>query len=473
MRFVTVTASLVVAALLAAPFGAARAQEAAAPQIPLDPQIVAAIANVSPARLRATDEKLVSFGTRSTFSEKAGPNRGIFAARDWLAGEFRKIAATSGGRMTVTYDSYVQEERARIPRPVEISSVIATLEGDEPVKKDGKRRVIVISSHLDSRNSDNDDGTADAPGADDNASAVSQALEAARVLAPLHLHATIVFAAFDSEEQGLLGSGHFAKKLKDAGVPVEANLNSDIIGSSTAHDGSKHPYEVRLFSEAYPADLDLRPATANAAFDGNAALRKLNTLGTENDSPSRELARFAKETGEAYVPAMKIAMVYRMDRFLRGGDQTSFAEQGFPAVRFVEPGENFDHQHQNVRTEKGIEYGDLVKYMDFDYLARVTQINVANVAALAAAPARPANVKVLAKDLGYDATLTWTASPNAVSYEIVRRRSQDQSWTAATNVGNATTGTVPFSKDDYLFAVRAIDAQGHRSVATFPEVQRT
>jgi hypothetical protein len=442
------------------------AQDTAAP-LPLDPQIAAAVAGVSAERLRATDERLVAFGTRSTFSEKSGPNRGIFAARDWVAEQFRAIAATSGGRMTVAYDTYTQEQRARIPRAVEISSVIATLKGDDP-----NGRTIVLSSHLDSRNSDNDDGTADAPGADDNGSAVAQALEVARILAPMHFHATIVFAAFDSEEQGLLGSGHFAKKLKDANVNVDADLNSDIIGSSTAHDGTKHPNEVRLFSEAIATNVLPSPGPTAKPLDAQAVIARLNALGIENDSPSRELARFCKETGEAYVPAMHIAMIYRMDRFLRGGDQTSFAEEGFPAVRFVEASENFDHQHQNVRTANGIQYGDLAKFMDFAYLARVTQINAADVATLAAGAGRPADVKIVAKDLAYDTTLAWTAVPFATSYEVVRRRSQDQSWSVVTNVGNVTTATLPVSKDDWLFGVRSVDAAGHRSVAAFPGVAR-
>jgi Zn-dependent M28 family amino/carboxypeptidase len=444
----------------------AGAQDAVAP-LPIDPRIAAAVANVSAERLRATDEKLVAFGTRSTFSEKSGPNRGIFAARDWLAAQFGAIAATTGGRMTVTYDTYTQEQRARIPRAVPISSVIATLKGDDP-----SGRTIVLSSHLDSRNSDNDDGTADAPGADDNASAVAQALEVARVLAPMHFHATIVFAAFDSEEQGLLGSGHFAKTLKDAGANVDADLNSDIIGSSTAHDGTKHPYDVRLFSEAVATNVLPSPGPTAKPLDAAGTIARLDALGIENDSPSRELARFCKETGEAYVPAMHIAMIYRMDRFLRGGDQTSFAEQGFPAVRYVEAAENFDHQHQNVRTEKGVEYGDLVKFMDFAYLARVTQINAADVATLAAGPSKPGAVKIVAKELGYDTTLTWAAVPFATAYEIVRRRSQEQSWSVVTNVGNVTTATLPVSKDDWLFGVRSVDAAGHRSVAVFPDVAR-
>jgi hypothetical protein len=248
---------------------------------PVDPAIAAMLAQVSAQRLRATDERLVAFGTRNTFSEGDGAGRGIFAARDWVAAQFRAIARTSGGRLTVRYDEYLQptDPAKRAPRPVVISSVLATLRGDDPTG-----RTVVMSSHLDSRITDVDDAIHDAPGADDNGSAVSAVLEAARVLAPLPLHATVVFACFDAEEQGLLGSAHFAQTLHDAGVPVEGDLNSDIIGASVGDDGVRRDDEIRIFSEAIPTG-------ANVA--------RLNAIGAENDSPSRELARFVQATSDA------------------------------------------------------------------------------------------------------------------------------------------------------------------------------
>jgi hypothetical protein len=414
-----------------------------------DPAITAIVAKVSAEHLKATDTKLVAFGTRNTFSERMGEKRGVFAARSWIADQFREIAKASNGRMTVEYDSYVQKaDGKRIARDVEISSVIATLKGDEP-----GGRTYVMSSHYDSRNSDNADTTLDAPGADDNASGTSAVIEAARVMAALPTHATIIFATYDSEEQGLFGSAHHAAGLKTAGVDVEGDLNNDIVGASVGDQGEKNPDQVRIFSEAIANGAD--PA-------------KVNAIGNENDSPSRELARFAKEVGDRYQSDFHGEMVFRADRFLRGGDHESFNASGFPAIRFTEPVETFTHQHQNVRTENGVEYGDLQKYMDFDYLARVTRYNVSVLASLAVGPGRPASASILTKELDNRTQLTWTAVPGAASYEVVRRKTTDAVWTEATDVGNVTAVTMPFSKDNWLFGIRAVDAQGHRGVPAFP-----
>jgi hypothetical protein len=437
----------VFAALVSTNLAAAFAQ--AAPQASVDPAIAAAVAQVSAERLKAYDARLVGFGTRSTFSEGQGDTRGVFAARSWIADQFRDIAKASHGRMTVDYDSYTQKaDGKRIGRDVEISSVIATLKGDEP-----GGRTYVISSHYDSRNSDNADGTLDAPGADDNGSGTSAVLEAARVLAALPIHATLIFATYDSEEQGLFGSAHHAAALKATGVDVQGDLNNDIIGASIGDQGEKNPHSVRIFSEAIALGAD--PA-------------KVNAIGNENDSPSRELARFAREIGDRYQPGFHGDLIFRADRFLRGGDHESFNANGFAAIRFVEPVETFVHQHQTVRTENGVEYGDLMKFMDFDYLARVTRYNVSVLASLAMGPGRPATASILTKDLDNRTQLSWTAVPNAVSYEVVRRKTTDALWTDVTDVGNATTANLPYSKDNWLFAIRAVDAQGHRGVPAFP-----
>ena len=421
----------------------------AAPPAGPDPTIAAAVAKVSAERLKADDTRLVAFGTRNTFSEKLGDRRGVFAARSWIADQFREIAKASRGRMTVAYDSYVQKaDGKRITRDVEISSVIATLKGDEP-----GGRTYVMSSHYDSRNSDNADTTKDAPGADDNGSGTSAVLEAARVMAGLPTHATVIFATYDSEEQGLFGSAHHAAALKAAGVDIQGDLNNDIIGASVGDQGERNPGTVRIFSEAIAAGAD--PA-------------KVNAIGNESDSPSRELARFAQEIGDRYQTDFRGDLVFRADRFLRGGDHESFNAAGFPAIRFVEPVESFAHQHQTLRTENGIEYGDLLKFMDFDYLARVTRYNVAVLASLAIGPGRPATASVLTKELDNKTQLTWTAVPGAVSYEVVRRKTTDAVWTDVTDVGDVTAVTMPFSKDNWLFAVRAVDAQGHRGVPAFP-----
>jgi hypothetical protein len=438
--------AIAIAVALGAP--SAADDTAMPPQLQPDPVVAAMVAGVSAARLRATDERLVGFGTRNLFSETLHDrNRGVYAARDWLAGEFRAIGRTSGGRLSVSLDTYTQPKTEQTPRDVEVSSVIATLRGDDPA-----RGTYLMTSHYDSRNSDGNDATRDAPGADDNGSATSAVLEAARVMASTHFKGTLVFACFDGEEQGLFGSAHFAHVLKSAGVEVDADINNDIIGASIGHDGENAPAEVRLFSEALPAGADPR---------------RVNGVGTENDSPARELARFTLESGATYVPAMTVRLIYRSDRFLRGGDQQSFAAEGFPAVRFVEAHENFDHQHQDVRVENGVQYGDLLQYVDFDYLARVTQINVAALATLALAPAAP--VPLLdARKLGYDSTLTWQKVPGATSYAVVWRRSDESTWTRGRNVGDVTSATIPVSKDDWLFGVRAIGPSGDVSVAAFP-----
>jgi hypothetical protein len=441
------TRPLVLAALVA--LGAMLPAKADLPVPPLDPAITAVLGRVSAQQLRTTDERLVAFGTRSTFSENAGPNRGVFAARAYLTERFRHIARGTNGRMTVGLDTYTQpaDPAKRIPREVVISSVIATLKGDEP-----STRTYVISSHYDSRNTDNYDGVHDAPGADDNGSATSMVVEAARVLASIPLHATVVFACFDAEEQGLYGSAHYAKTLKDANVDVEGDLNSDIVGASVGDDGVKRDDVVRIFSEALPPGTDPK---------------RVNVIGGENDSPSRELARFAKETSDAYPTGLRGVLVYRADRFLRGGDHESFNAEGFAGIRFVEPVEDFKHQHQDVRVENGVQFGDLLQYVDFDYLAKITRYNLASLASLALAPGTP-KVAMDTKQLANDTTLSWQPVPRAVRYEVVRRSTSDSLWTDVHDAGAATSATLKYSKDNWLFGVRAVDAEGHRSPAGYP-----
>ncbi len=418
-----------------------------------DPVVVGLLAQVSPDRLRSTDERLMAFGTRSTFSEAAPAGRGVFAARDWIADQFRAIAAGTNGRMTVALDEHVQKaDGRRVPRDVLVSSVVATLKGDEP-----GGRTYVMSSHFDSRNTDDADGTRDAPGADDNGSGTSAVLEAARVMAALRPHATIIFATYDAEEQGLFGSAHHAQALKAAGVDVQGDLNNDIIGASVGDRGQKNPSRVRIFSEALPQGADPH---------------RVNQIGDESDSPSRELARFIHEAVQRDVPGFEGELILRADRFLRGGDHESFNAVGYPAVRFTEPVETFAHQHQDVRVEGGVQYGDLERFMDFGYLAQATRVNVAALASLALGPGRPARAWVSLKGLTNDTTLEWLPVPGAAHYEIVRRRTTDALWTDVTDAGTATTVTLPFSKDDWVFGVRAVDADGRAGVAAYPLPRR-
>ncbi len=381
------------------------------------------------------------------------PGGGLHTVRDWIAAQFRQIAASGGGRMSVALDEYLQHaDGKRVPRDVTISSVVATLRGDEP-----GGRTYVMSSHYDSRNTDDSDGTRDAPGADDNASSVAAVLEVARLLANVPLHATVIFAAYDSEEQGLFGSAHHAQTLRAAGADVQGDLNNDIIGASVGDRGQKNPDYVRIFSEALAAGADPN---------------RVNVLGNENDSPSRELARYTHETAASYLPGFDARMVFRADRFLRGGDHESFNKAGFAAIRFTEPVETFAHQHQDVRVEGSVQYGDLLQYEDFDYLAQVTRTNLAVLASLATGPGRPQKAWVLTKALTNDTTLGWTPVPGATRYQVVRRLTTDADWTAVSDAGTGTSVTLPLSKDDWIFGVRAVDAAGHVSVAAYPLPQR-
>ncbi|HET7815681.1 MAG TPA: M20/M25/M40 family metallo-hydrolase [Candidatus Baltobacteraceae bacterium] len=419
-------------------------------------QIRAVVAAVSAADLRAYDTKLVGFGTRNDFSETLNsPTRGIFAARDYIRAQFDADAARSNGHMTVALDTFVHPKTEQTPRDVTESSIIATLTGDRPGP------TYVMSSHYDDCNGDCTDGKNDAPGADDNGSGSSAVLAAAKAMAGFtHFRGKIVFAVFDGEELGLWGAEHFSESLKTAGDDVVANLNNDIVG--TPDTGGPDRFVVRVFSEALPPDVKVGA---------------VNTYGTENSSPSRELARFIADVVPQYVTQFHVRSVWRADRFGRGGDQEEFQKRLFPAVRFVEAHENFYHQHKNVRVENGVQYGDLLKYIDFAYMQRVTQANVASLAALALGPGEPQSVAMPYHGLGYqqlgnDTTLTWTKAPGAASYEIVWRATDSPVWQHAKNVGDVTTATVPVSHDDYIIGVRSIGADGLRSVVVDPVPQR-
>ena len=437
------------AALASSPLGV-RAQTPYAP-IPaqtIDPRIKAMVDAVSASDLRAIDTRLVAFGTRNDFSDTLhSPARGVFAARDWIRAQFEKVAKTTDGRMTVRLDTFTHPKTDRTPRSVVESSVIATLKGDEPGP------TYVMSSHFDDCNGKCTDGQGNAPGADDNASGTSAVIEAARVMARTHFRGTIIFATFDGEELGLWGSQHFADELKANGTDVVADLNNDIVGTPNASAGSPDVDQVRIFSEGLPV------GTKDSL---------VNLLGTENDSPSREVARFAKATGERYVAPMHGVLIYRADRFLRGGDQESFTADGFPAIRYVEIHENFHHQHQDVRKVGGVQYGDLPQYLDFNYMARITKMNVAALAALALGPDQPRQAQMVMAHLTNDSTLRWKAAPGATSYQIVWRETTSPVWQYAKSVGNVTQATVPVSHDNYILGVRSVDSHGLTSPVVYP-----
>jgi hypothetical protein len=434
----------------------ARARRSAKPGAAVrNPQISRIVAEIDSRNIENTIRKLVSFGTRNTLSDQSDPNRGIGAARDWLYAEFQKAAAASGGRMTVEKQTFEQPKAARVPQPTMLTNIVATLKGIQP---ESAKRVYVVSGHYDSMCSSPTDARCDAPGANDDASGTSAVLEMARVMARYKFDATIIFMTVPGEEQGLLGATYFAETSKKSNVNIEAMFTNDIIGSSLGGNGVRDPHTVRVFSEGVPSSETTQEAMTR------------RSVGGENDSPSRQLARFIKETGERYVRSMKVWMIYRRDRYSRGGDHQPFLERGYAAVRFTEPNEDYHHQHQNVRLENGIQYGDLPQFDDFKYIAAVARVNAAALAALAAAPARPKNV-VFPSGLTNDTEIRWEANkePDIAGYEIVWRDTTTATWTNSRSIGNVNSYIMKgMSKDNYFFGVRAVDKEGNRSQVSYP-----
>jgi hypothetical protein len=416
---------------------------------------------ISAPRIQSNIEKLVSFQTRSTLSTQdpawIASGRGVGAAREWIKSEFERYARDCGGCLEVKLDSFTETPGGRIPKPTEIANVYAVMKGSDP---ESSRRIVLVSGHYDSRNSDNLNITDPAPGANDDGSGTAVSLECARVLSQLKFPATIIFLTVAGEEQGLNGSSHFAKMAKSAGWEIEAVLNNDIVG------GDRSPQQdanvVRVFSEGVPI----------AANDDE--LRQIRNLGGESDSASRQLARYIADVGRTYDAGVKPTLTFRLDRYLRGGDHISFNEQGYAAVRFTEFREDYNHQHQNVRTENGVEFGDLPKFVNFDYVANVARLNAATLASLASAPAPPAKVRLLTTKLENESTLTWEQPPGGrvASYEVLWRATTSPDWEHARAVGNVTRATLLLSKDNVIFAVRAVDNQGHRSLAVTPLPER-
>jgi Peptidase family M28 len=428
-----------------------------------DAHIAEAVRQVSADHIRQTIEKLVGFQNRSTISaqdaEAIKAGKGIGAAREWIKAEFERYSKDCGGCLEVKTDSFTEPPADRIPNPTELTNVYAVLRGSDPRQAN---RMVLVTGHYDSRNSDNFNGTDPAPGANDDGSGTAVSLECARVLSSTKLRgkfpATIIFLTVAGEEQGLYGSKHFAQMAKQNGWKIEAVLNNDIVGGNLGAD--QDASVVRVFSEGLPA----------AATE--AEIRRIRALGGESDSLSRELARYIADVGRSYDAGVKPLLIFRLDRFLRGGDHYSFNQQGFAAVRFTEFREDYNHQHQNVRTENGIEYGDLPKFIDFDYVAHVARLNAATLASLGSAPAPPANVKMLTKNLDNDTTLTWEPSAGAAAYEVVWRATNAADWEYVQTVSSGARATVKVSKDNVIFGVRAVDAAGHRSLPVVPEPER-
>lgn len=454
-----------------------------------DPAIAHAVAQASPSQIQHTIATLVSFHNRSTLSsldKDLPPGTGVTAAAAWIESQFQAISAACNGCLEVHRDSFLQPPlpgaNSRVPQATPLTSVYAVMRGSDPAQA---ARMILVTGHYDSRNSTNANTHDEAPGANDDASGVAVSLECARVLSKVELPATLVFVAVAGEEQGLLGSRHLADLAKSEGWRLEGALNNDIVGGNrTPGDKFQDPHAIRVFSENVPASSTPEE------------IRRILALGYESDSPSRELARSIADVARTYTAApaansLDPVLEFRLDRFQRGGDHSSFNHDGFAAVRFTEWREDFNHQHQNVRVEDGVQYGDLLKFVDFDYVARVARINAATMAVLASAPPPPVAVQYPPPAGAFtnalnNTEITWDQGPDTPSgthYEIVWRPLAAPDWTrsiAAEKLAAVPDGkfastpeghyaiTIPVSKDNVIFGVRAVDAKGHRSPAVVP-----
>jgi hypothetical protein len=424
-----------------------------------DADIKQMVDEVSSKNIETTIRKLVSFKSRHTLSDTTSKTTGSGAARNWIKAEMEKYAAESNGRMTVQFDTFTQPKSQRVDKPIKLKNVLAILKGTDP----NDTRVYLVSGHYDSRINDVMDANGIEPGANDDASGTALSMELARVMAKRSFPATIIFMTVVGEEQGLYGSGNVAKRAKAENWNVDAMLNNDIVGNTYGMETDlKDNRSVRVFSDGVPT----------AATDKQVAA--LKSLGGENDSPSRQLARYTKEIGERYVDQLDVKLIYRRDRYLRGGDHLPFLEQGFTAVRFTEMNENFNRQHQNIRTENGVEYGDLPDFVDFNYVQKVARMNLSVLANLASAPAEPQNVGIITSDLTNKTKLKWEAPATGkkpAGYYVLMRETISPYWEKKFYVTD-TAATLNYSKDNYFFAVQSVDAEGHESLPVFPKPVR-
>ena len=420
-----------------------------------DPEIKKMVSEVSSENMEAIVKKLVSFGTRHTLSDTKSSTRGIGAAQRWVKSEFDNYAKASNGRLTSEIDYFtIKADGRRIKNDSQLGNVMATLKGTDATDD----RVLIISGHLDSRASDVMDSTIDAPGANDDASGVAAMMELARIMCKREFPFTIIFVAVVGEEQGLYGAKHLADKAEDQNWNVIAMINNDMIGNSLSSGTQlRDNTQVRVFSETIPY----------LETEAEAKIRK--STNRDNDSPSRQLARYIKMVTNQYVEQLDIKLIYRNDRFLRGGDHTPFSQNGFTAIRFCEMNENFDHQHQTVRKENGIQYGDLPEFMDFEYMKKVACSNLATLSNLAWSPKAPKNVGIEVKEVTNFSVLNWNKPEGKpiYGYNILIRETSSPIWEKSIFVKD-TKAEIPYSKDNYFFAVQSVDELGHSSLPVFP-----
>ncbi|MGN6291575.1 MAG: M20/M25/M40 family metallo-hydrolase [Chitinophagaceae bacterium] len=420
-----------------------------------DPQIEKMVAQVSKDSLSFYIKQMVSMGTRNTLSTQTDPKRGIGAARGWVLGKFNEFAKQSNGRLTAFIDTVtIPADGRRVDKPILLGNVVATLKGSDP----SDNRIFLISGHLDNMRSSVMDRTGDAPGANDDGSGVAAVLECARIMSSQSFPATVIFIAVSGEEQGLLGANFMAEKAKKENWNIEAVLNNDIMGSNNSSETNIiNNTQVRVFSEAFSTQ------------DTGRAISAIRNLGLENDGKARQLARYVKEIGERYVDNLQVVMIYRNDRFLRGGDHTPYVNRGYAAVRITEMNENYYHQHQDVRMENGIQYGDLPEFMDFEYLRKNTAMNLSNLANLAKSPSMPQEVKVETRRLTNYTILNWKASKTGKvkGYYVLIRETTSAVWQKKIFTSN-TSIELPYSKDNYFFGIQAVSEDGNESLAVVP-----
>jgi hypothetical protein len=420
-----------------------------------DPQIEKMVKEVSSDSLRSYITKLVSFGTRNTLSTQTDPKRGIGAARQWVLGRFNEFAKQSGGRLSAFIDTTtLQKDGRRVDTTLLLGNVVARLKGSDPADD----RIFIISGHLDNMRTNVMDRTGDAPGADDDGSGTAAVMECARVMSRYSFPATIIFVAVSGEEQGLLGSTYMAEKAKKENWNIEAVLNNDIMGSNNSNETNViNNTKVRVFSEAF------------SITDTGRAAQNIRNLGLENDGKARQLARYVKETGERYVDNLEVVMIYRNDRFLRGGDHTPYVQRGYAAVRITEMNENYYHQHQDVRVENGVQFGDLLEFVDFEYLRKNTCMNLCNLANLAKSPSMPQEVKMETRRLTNFTNLAWKVSKTGKvkGYYVLMRETTSATWQKKFFTTD-TKMDLPYSKDNYFFAVQSVSEDGNESLPVIP-----
>ena len=421
-----------------------------------DARLHALQAAVSADRIKADIETLVGFGTRHTLSETVSESRGIGAARRWIKAEFERISTDCRGCLEVRYVSDFVEGEPRIPERTEIVSVIAIQRG-----RLDPDRMVMMSGDIDSRVTDPLNGTSDSPGANDNASGLAGVLEAARVLSKEKFDGTIVYAALAGEEQGLFGGKILAAQALEEGWRIKAVLNNDMIGNIEGVDGVIDNATARVFSEG----------TRAVETPEEANLRRFR--GGEVDSPSRNLARYVDRLADQYIPNLNVMMVYRLDRFRRGGHHRPFNAVGIPGVRIMETHENYNRQHQDLRSENGIDYGDVISGVNFDYARKLTSLNVVALAAMAAAPPFPANVEIEGA-VTRSTTLKWLrpegrAARRLAGYRIHWRLTDAPQWTHSVYVGDVAEYTLEnVVIDNYYFGVSSIAKDGAESPVVFP-----